>query len=440
MNILIQKLLDLITRGSKICIDSRKAERGSIFFAIKGENFDGNRFAADALLAGCSLAIIDDPTINKDDRYILVDHAESFLQEVATAYRNQFTFPFLGITGTNGKTTTKELCQAVLSRKFNSYATEGNLNNHIGVPVTILSLKHEHEIAVIEMGANHVGEIAVLSEIAGPTLGLITNIGKAHLEGFGSVDNIETAKTELYRFVQKQTGTLFVNGDDTRMIKYAAYPNTVVYGKKNDFHCSGTVTKHTPFLEVSFQTNQPFGTSKGEVSGTVRTKLTGSYNFGNVMAAITIGLFFGVPKNEIIRAIGTYTPTNNRSQIIHTKYNTLLMDAYNANPTSMAAALENFSLIDNNPKAVLLGDMLELGDDAVSEHRQIVAMLDQYPSWIKVLVGRNFQSVASEKKGIITFPDVSEAAQWLKNQPVSGHHILIKGSRGIQMEQLQKHL
>ena len=436
----INQLLKTLARNGKICTDSRQAESGAVFFALKGDSFDGNRFAADALKDGCEKAVIDDPAFKIDDRYILVDDVLSFLQDLAKEYRSHLSIPFLGITGTNGKTTTKELCQAVLSRSFDSYATQGNLNNHIGVPVTLLSLKKQHEMAVVELGANHVGEIEALSEIARPTHGLITNIGKAHLEGFGSVDNIEKAKTELYRFVQKQEGTLFVNGDDPRMIKYAGSKNTVSYGKDPGFHCSGTIMQNVPFLEVAFETNKGFGTLKEKASGTIKTKLTGSYNFGNVMAAITIGLYFGVPLKEVIQAIEGYTPRNNRSQIVQTRTNTVLMDAYNANPTSMLAALENFKLIKDKPKAVFLGDMLELGDNARKEHEQIVNYLHQHPGWIKILVGNNFQSVASDQNDLTTFVNAAAAAEWLKDHPLSGHHILIKGSRGIQMEQILKHL
>jgi len=434
------QIFDLLALNGNICIDSRRAGNGSVFFALKGENFDGNRFAAKALKAGCAKAVVDDPNLNINDQYILVNDVLSFLQEIAREYRKKLNIPFLGITGTNGKTTTKELCQAVLSKSFNSFATKGNLNNHIGVPVTLLSLKPGHNFAVIEMGANHVGEIEALSEIVRPTHGLITNIGKAHLEGFGSVDNIEKAKTELYRFVQKQGGTIFVNGDDPRMIKYAGTKNAVTYGKDTGFHCSGTIMQNIPFLEVAFETNKDFGNLKEKASGIIKTKLTGSYNFGNVMAAITIGLYFGVPLKEVIQAIEGYTPRNNRSQIVQTQTNTLLMDAYNANPTSMIAALENFQLIKNEPKAVFLGDMLELGDDSKKEHEQIVKYLRQHPSWLKVLVGKHFQSVASDQNDLATFSNTAEAAKWLKNHPVSGHQVLIKGSRGVQMEQLLKYL
>lgn len=440
MKTLLHQTLDILAQGSKVCIDSRTAEPGAIFFALKGEKYDGNRFAADALKAGCAKAIIDNPAFKLNEQYILADDVLSFLQEIAKEYRKKLNIPFLGITGSNGKTTTKELCQEVLSKAFNSFATQGNLNNHIGVPVTLLSLKPRHEFAVIEMGANHAGEIAALSEIAMPTHGLITNVGKAHLEGFGSMDQIEKAKTELYQFVKKREGTLFVNGDDQRMIKYAAYPHSVTYGKNPDFHCSGTITNNTPFLEVSFITNKDFGAQKKTSSGTIKTKLTGSYNFGNVMAAITIGLYFGVPVKEVIQAIEGYTPQNNRSQIVQTLNNTVLMDAYNANPTSMVAALENFQLFDNQNKAVFLGDMLELGNEAKKEHEQIVNWLNQHPSWLKVLVGKNFQNAASGQKDMTTFSNAGEAAKWLKNKPFSGHHILIKGSRGIQMEQLLKYL
>ncbi len=434
------QLTNLLAFKGKICIDSRRAEPGAVFFALKGENFDGNRFAAEALKAGCTKAVVDDPNLNINDQYIIVDDVLSFLQEIAKDYRKQLNIPILGITGTNGKTTTKDICQAVLSTSFKSFATQGNLNNHIGVPVTLLSLKQEHNMAIIELGANHVGEIAALSEIVRPTHGLITNIGKAHLEGFGSVDNIEKAKSELYQFVQQQQGVLFVNGDDQRMSKYAETSNAITYGKKPDFHCSGTITNHLPFIEISFTANKNFGTLKKKASGKIATQLTGSYNFGNVMAAITIGLYFGVPVKEIILAIEGYVPKNNRSQIVQTPKNIVLMDAYNANPTSMLAALENFKLIKDQPKAVFLGDMLELGDDAKNEHEKIVKYLHQHPSWLKVLVGNNFQSVASGHEGLTTFSNAAEATDWLKNHPVSGHQILIKGSRGIQMEQLLKYL
>ncbi len=430
----LSDLIKLVEKGSNICIDSRNAAANDIFFALKGDNTDGNRYAESALKAGCAYAIIDKPEYDKGNQYILVEDALLSLQKLAQSYRSKFSIPFLGITGTNGKTTTKELTQAVLSQSFNSFATQGNLNNHIGVPLTLLSLKKNSELAIIEMGANHIGEIAQLSELAKPTHATITNIGKAHLEGFGSVDNIEKAKTELFQFVSARNGVLFVNHDDERLKKHAASKNAISYGTETSCHCSGSITATFPFVSISFSVNKGFGKATVGTKGEVRSKLTGSYNFGNIMAAITAGLYFGVPAAAIIRAIESYEPKNSRSQIIKKDSNTIVMDAYNANPTSMAAALQNFITYPGEKKAVLLGDMLELGQDAIAEHQAIYELVSKNKFALKVFVGDVFSKVCENDNSTKVFKNSSDAADWLNANQINGYHILIKGSRGIKME------
>ncbi len=432
----LSDLIKIVEKGSNVCIDSRNARAGDIFFALKGDQTDGNRFAENALKAGCAYAVIDDPQYDKGNQYILVEDALSCLQELAGRYRNKFDIPFLGITGTNGKTTTKELMQAVISQHFASSATQGNLNNHIGVPLTLVSLKNTSELAIIEMGANHIGEIAHLSALAKPTHAIITNIGKAHLEGFGSVDNIEKAKSELFDFVSGNNGVLFVNHDDERLKKHAGSKNAITYGTGSECHCSGAITATFPFVNIRFRANKNFGKAAAGIEGEIRSRLTGSYNFGNIMAAITAGLYFGVPATSIIQAIESYEPKNSRSQIIKKASNTILMDAYNANPTSMAAALENFINYPAENKAVLLGDMLELGKDAIAEHKAIFQHVSENSFTLKVFVGEVFSEVCASDKCTKVFKHVSEAADWLKNHHIQSHHILIKGSRGIQMEKL----
>lgn len=429
-------ILEHIENGCQIITDSRQIQPGDIFLALKGDNFDGNQFAPDAINHGCRIAIVDDPKYSADNKYLLVDDTLTFLQKASKEYRKTFNIPFIGITGSNGKTTTKELTQAVLSKKYASQATRGNLNNHIGVPLTLLSLKRKTELAIIEMGANHVGEIDTLSHLAMPTHAIITNIGKAHLEGFGNIENIEKAKSELFDYVVNRNGTLFVNCDDPRLKKHASHKNAITYGINNENHCSGQITASYPFVEVSFRVNKNFGKAIKGTEGHVKSHLTGSYNFNNIMAAITAGLFFGVPEKAIAKAIEDYKPTNNRSQVIHTKNNTIVMDAYNANPTSMAAALENFGLFHSAPKAVLLGDMLELGKDAEKEHKTIVEMVKQGGFQLQVFVGEHFSEVQQNYHQAFVFKNVDDAARWLAENPLHGYHILIKGSRGIKMEKL----
>ncbi len=356
----IDQIITLIDKGGRPCTDSRKAKKGGVFFALRGEQFNANQFAGEALKAGCALAVVDDPRYAEGSKYILADNVLDALQKISHYHRKRFDIPLIGITGSNGKTTTKELMHAVLATTLQTGATEGNLNNHIGVPLTLLSFRQPLDIAIVEMGANHMGEIDALCQLAMPTHGLITNIGKAHLEGFGNIDSVARAKGELFQYITRQPeipGTLFVNKDDIRLSGMTRELDYIGYGTGSDNHCTGTITTTHPYLAVRFQTNKDFGKAFKGVEGYIQSQLTGKYNFGNIMAAVTAGLYFGVPPGRICDAIASYIPGNHRSQIIKTRFNMVLMDAYNANPTSMNAALDNFIRFDGKDKAVILGDM-----------------------------------------------------------------------------------
>ncbi|TVR42331.1 MAG: UDP-N-acetylmuramoyl-tripeptide--D-alanyl-D-alanine ligase [Bacteroidia bacterium] len=429
-------LRELRQTNGNICTDSRLAKKGDLFFALKGERFDGNQYAKAAIEAGCVLAVIDNAAFAENNKYLVVDDALSTLQQLAKIHRGQINIPHIAITGSNGKTTTKELVQAVLSSHFRSMATKGNLNNHIGVPVTLLSIKEQTEIAVVEMGANHPGEIAALCEIATPTHGLITNIGKAHLEGFGSVENIAKAKGELFDYLKNNQGVIFANHDDPRLLALTGELACISYGKKSTNHCFGSIINSFPTLHIRFNTSGALGKTRQAVTGEINTHLTGSYNFENVMAAVTVGVYFGVPVEKIIAAIEAYRPVNHRSQLIETADNFIVMDAYNANPTSMAAALDNFSNYRDTKLAVMLGDMLELGSVAEAEHTEIVNKVKKSGFPIQIFVGKHFMGVCKPDKQTMVFPDVNQAAEWLENNPLKGYRILIKGSRGIMMESL----
>jgi UDP-N-acetylmuramoyl-tripeptide--D-alanyl-D-alanine ligase len=434
----------LLQEGAPVCTDSRDARTGGIFFALRGDVFDGNRFAESALKAGCQLAVIDDPRQQKGPNFLLVDSVLQTLQELGAHHRKQFNIPMLGITGSNGKTTTKELIHAVLSSHFHAMATRGNLNNHIGVPLTLMEFRNPLDLGIVEMGANHLGEIARLCQLADPTHGLITNIGKAHLEGFGSLENIARAKSELYRYVETQGGTLFVNGDNALLIRLAGNARMVLYGSSAQHHCQGQIEKPFPFLEVSFKVNRAFGKAAIGDEGLVRSRLTGAYNFENIMAAVAVGLYFGVPASGVCRSIEGYEPGNHRSQVIQTDRNTVVMDAYNANPTSMQAALENFSNFRQEQTAVFLGDMLELGEAEEEEHQRILRMAVAQGFTKLVFVGPAFSKTAGKTPGLphscSWFEHPEQAAEALASSPISGFKVLVKGSRGIRMEQLLKHL
>jgi UDP-N-acetylmuramoyl-tripeptide--D-alanyl-D-alanine ligase len=420
----IPKIYELFLKHAIVTTDSRNCPQGSLFFALKGNNFNGNQYAQSALEKGCSYAIVDEPEFATNERIILVDDCLVALQQLANYHRCKLKTPIIGITGTNGKTTTKELVAAVLAKEFNVAFTQGNLNNHIGVPLTLLKLTPETEIAVVEMGANHVGEIKILAEIAEPNFGLITNLGRAHLEGFGSFDNIVKTKTELYDFIRnKKNGKLFVDIDNPILNEKSEGITSVTYGTDPNAFLRGRIVSNNPFmqLEWTFLDN----------SYQVQTNLIGEYNFSNVMAAIAVGKFLGVKAGDICDALAEYKPTNNRSQLKKTDSNTLIIDAYNANPTSMLAALTNFNQIRGSKKAVILGDMLELGEESDDEHEKIIDFIEKSLYEKVYLVGTQFKKLSRNAPAFLTVEDLIEV---LKKDSLSGYTLLVKGSHGIHLE------
>jgi len=421
----IAEIYQIYKQYPVVCTDSRKCTSGSLFFALKGEMFNGNLFAAKALQSGCSYAIVDDPAVKTDDRYIVVNDALQTLQLLAAHHRQIMKTPVIGITGTNGKTTTKELLAAVLSTQYNLLYTSGNLNNHIGVPLTLLRLTPAHEIAVIEMGANHPGEIYDLSQIAQPDYGIITNVGLAHLEGFGSFEGVVRAKGELYEYLRRTKGKVFIHKENALLQSISGGLELITYGESKDTFVSGKVVSPHPFLCIEW-------TNAG-VCHSVSTNLAGDYNLMNILAAITAGLFFDVPATEINQAISGYVPVNNRSQWKKTLHNSLLIDAYNANPSSMQAALANFSSLPTHPKAVILGDMLELGTDSLKFHAEITEKLGQFDFEKVLLCGDWFTSLVTNYS---CFSNVEDLSRYLSSNPLQGHHILIKGSHGIHLEKI----
>ncbi len=425
----IQELYTRFVENPVISTDSRIRSEGAIFFALRGDRFNGNEFAEAALEKGCRYAVIDDKIQAKDERYIIVDNSLECLQELAALHRNYFTIPVVGITGTNGKTTTKELVSRVLKRKYKVLSTKENLNNEIGVPLTLLSLSSETEIAVVEMGANHIGEINRLCQIARPTHGLITNVGVAHLEGFGSPENVRKAKAELYDSLEEMEGVVF-------------------YDEKNEVLNNMLLERR--FEKVPYCDNRLFRGDLPENDNPhllsmilhymgdelqIHTRLAGRYNAENVMAAVRVGDYFNVGIHQIIEAIESYVPENNRSQIVHTKYNTVLLDAYNANPTSMVLAIDDFMRCSGMNGLLILGDMLELGDTAVEEHEKLVAKLDGSGINDIILVGSVFSQIGSGRV-YQTFQTVDDLIDWLKRNPLRSREIFIKGSRKIGLERL----
>lgn len=411
--------------GMQICTDTRKILDGSLFFALKGDNFNGNEYAQQAIDHGAKYAIIEEKEY-ETDQTILVDNALLCLQDLANHHRKQFDIPFIGITGSNGKTTTKELIAAVLEKKYNALVTEGNLNNHLGVPFTLLKLRKEHEIAVIEMGANKPGDIEELCDIAEPTHGIITNIGKAHIEGFGSYEGVIRTKTELYNAIDQINGTVFINADDPILLKNAPATDLITYGKKGQV--KSEIIALNPLLSFQWKMSD-------YESPVLETNLVGSYNLSNFTTAVCIGLFFDVEADDINTALAEYTPTNNRSQISEVNSCTLIVDCYNANPTSMMGALENFKAMEGKHKLAFIGDMKELGDISEKEHLAVV-------NWItenqieSVLIGDEFSKVATEHEAFKTVEDFMNQSE--KNKNISNHLILLKGSRSIQLELLIK--
>ncbi|MCB0592947.1 MAG: UDP-N-acetylmuramoyl-tripeptide--D-alanyl-D-alanine ligase [Lewinellaceae bacterium] len=428
------ELYQLYLKHSKVVIDSRQAEPGSLFFAIKGERFDGNQFAAAALAAGASFAVVDDPAAAQGDRYIVVKDSLSALQELARHHRRQFFIPVIAITGSNGKTTTKELAAAVLGSHYRLHYTRGNLNNHIGVPLTLLAMSPGIEAAIIEMGANHQGEIDFLSRIAEPSHGLITNIGKAHLEGFGGIEGVKKGKSELYRFLAETGGMAFVNRDEPFLEALAAPVKKKVFYRRSekpsllerDFEIKLLGT--SPFVRAAF-------IDREEKAYRVNSRLIGAYNFNNIMTAIALGKYFKVPGEKIVQSIEGYVPGNMRSQILERGGNTFILDAYNANPSSMREAILTFATLKNRRRIAILGDMLELGDESRQEHERIAGLAAQQGFDDVVFVGPEFKAAALAH-GFRHFANVAELKQWFGAQHFRDCHFLIKGSRGIRLEEV----
>ncbi|MFR3102149.1 MAG: UDP-N-acetylmuramoyl-tripeptide--D-alanyl-D-alanine ligase, partial [Parabacteroides distasonis] len=409
----------------QITTDSRNCPKGSIFFALKGDKFDGNQYAGKALASGCVYAVIDNPDYYIGERTILVDNVLKTLQQLAHHHRKVLGLPIIGITGTNGKTTTKELLAAVLSTKFNLLYTEGNFNNHIGVPLTLLRLTHDHEMAVIEMGASHPGDIKELVDIVHPNYGIITNVGRAHLEGFGSFEGVIRTKGELYDYIRRSKGKIFIKKENEYLQSIAKGIEQITYGNGDDAFASGQVVSCDPFLVFNWK-------QQGKLH-TVETHMIGSYNLDNVLAAVAVGRFFKIPAERISRAIAAYEPTNNRSQFKKTDNNELIIDAYNANPSSMKVALDNFITMPVQPKAIILGDMRELGPTSDELHAEVVEQIKKGQFDKVFLCGEHFSKVGKE---FSPFATTEAMVEELRKQPLKGYHILIKGSHSMGLEKL----
>lgn len=413
-----------------ICTDTRSIISGCLFFALKGDNFDANTFAEQALKQGAAFAIIDNKDYLVNDQCILVDDVLSTLQELAKYHRSQLNIPVIGLTGSNGKTTTKELINAVLAEKYKTFATKGNLNNHIGVPLSVLSIGEDTEIAVIEMGANHQKEIEFLCTIAQPTHGMITNIGMAHLDGFGGFEGVKKGKAELFAYIKASNGIAFVNRDSPFIIEMSTIiptEKTIWYGTTGDNSITGSLLASDPIIALEWSANgQSFRT---------QTNLTGAYNFENILASICIADFFGVSAAQINAGLAGYAPNNNRSQLKKTATNTVICDFYNANPSSMAAALANISSLEAINKVAIIGDMFELGDEAEEQHQKIAAIAENAHLNTVILIGKYFYALKDNYSGNF-FNTPKEAEEWIKDNPIKDSLVLLKGSRGMALEQL----
>jgi UDP-N-acetylmuramoyl-tripeptide--D-alanyl-D-alanine ligase len=422
----IDKLYQIFTDHPNICTDTRKVLSGDIFFALKGDNFNGNKFAIQALDSGAVYAIVDEemnvPEKYKD-RLIFTDDALTTLQSLAAFHRNQFTIPFIAITGSNGKTTTKELIHAVLSKKYKTYTTEGNLNNHIGIPLTILKIKRDAQIAIVEMGANHLEEIAGYCMYTRPTHGLITNVGKAHLEGFGGPEGVIKGKGELFDYLRAYNGTAFVMWDFEYLQKMSKGIGEVYTYGTNHADITGITEQASPFLKVKI--------TRGSLAGSVQTKMTGDYNLPNVLAAVCLGSYFKVEPDRIRMGIEEYEPSNSRSQLIQRETNVIVLDAYNANPSSMKLAIDNFVNFPGREKILLLGGMMELGADSVAEHEEILRQIGKNNWKNVILVGGDFMKIPNN---YISFQNAEEAGDWVASQKFTHTAFLVKGSRSMQME------
>lgn len=425
MHDILEKVYNRYLEHPEIITDSRQRCQGGLFFALKGENFDGNNFVMQALENGASYAIADADNLPVDNRIIKVDDSLKCLQQLAGLHRHKMKAKVIAITGSNGKTTTKELSAAVLSKKYNIISTRGNLNNHIGVPLTLLRLSEENELAIIEMGANHMGEIRELCQIAKPDYGMITNIGKAHIEGFGSLTGVINAKSELYTYIDDHHGKLFVHLDNQLLDSLSRNTSRFTYGNSTAADVYGEIMVLNPYIHLIWEYQG--------MQSSLQTNMIGEYNMENIMGAIAMGCFFEVPQEDIEEAIKSYEPSNNRSQLMQTGHNRILLDAYNANPVSMNVAIKSFEQIQNKKPLYILGDMLELGAISGEEHANILKLLTDLDARHVMLVGTEFGKVYAGDDWE-WFPDVEALIKRLRKKPVSGFDILIKASRGISLE------
>lgn len=418
----IKALHSLFLKCSNVCIDTRKIEKNSLFIALKGENFDANTFAYEALAKGAKYVVIDNPEYKIDDRMLLVENSLLALQELAKFHRNQLKTPIIALTGSNGKTTTKELIHTVLSKKFNTIATIGNLNNHIGVPLTLLRLKSNTQIGIVEMGANHQKEIEFLCKIAQPDYGYITNFGKAHLEGFGGIEGVIKGKCEMYNYIQEENKIAFVNLDDSIQEEKTSKLRKYTFSTKSIGDIQIGNVEANPMVNVNYN------------GFTIKSNLIGIYNANNINAAITIGNYFKVADELIKEAIENYIPENNRSQLIKKNDNEIILDAYNANPSSMLAAITNLIQIEKKNKTAILGDMFELGIESLSEHKKIIELLEQQPYLTSYCIGKHFYSNKIKSNHIFFFEDFISFSKYLLENKIFKNFILIKGSRGMELE------
>ncbi len=421
----IEQLHALFLQCHSVCTDTRKLKKNDLFFALKGDNFNGNAYAEQALKNGAKYAVIDEESFNTSSTTILVKNALDTLQKLATYHRTYLKIPIIALTGSNGKTTTKELINATLSQKYKTTATIGNLNNHIGVPLTLLSMTNSTQIGIVEMGANHQKEIEFLCNIAKPDFGYITNFGKAHLEGFGGIEGVIKGKSEMYSFLTNNNKTIFVNGNDTIQIEKTKNTNRFVFGKRNpDFDININFIEALPFVKSEYNNLE------------IESQLIGDYNFTNIAAAIAIGNYFKVDDTNIKAAIENYIPTNNRSQIIQKGTNHVILDAYNANPTSMRAALLNFEKQVSIKKIALIGDMFELGESAKKEHQNIVDLATSLNIDQVVLIGENFFKTQTKSNTTKQFEGFNDFKDWFKDSKTENTSVLIKGSRGMALERI----
>lgn len=420
----IEKIYELYQKAYTVTTDSRTVTPGCIFVALKGEHFDGNDFALKVAEEGIAACVIADrQNLPKREGLFVVEDSLKALQELAKFHREKLGLPIIGITGTNGKTTTKELVSAVLAKKYNIVFTQGNFNNQLGVPLTLLRIKPDTEMAVVEMGASHPGDIDELTNLGEPNFGIITNIGRAHLRDFGGYEGVIKTKNEMYQYIATHKGLLFVNKDNKLLMELANNINKVTYGTRNDAHIQGSMLSANPYLSVEWNGHK------------INTQLVGDYNFENVMAAICIGTYFKVAENDIVEALSCYCPTNNRSQVIETGKNRVIMDAYNANPTSMSHAIRNFRNICSDHNVLILGDMLELGEESEKEHKAIIELLKELKFQLVFLVGSEFAKVASDST-FFRVNDVDKLIRYITLNPVSGYDILVKGSNGIHLNKI----